>query len=80
MDMSKNIKPASDYIWFQVSEHDENVYVHVTFENHKYVRYFYDDKAKPSLIKKEEIDAPRGITALSTIMQSTFFEFMMYSN
>lgn len=77
--MSKKIKPSSDYIWFQVSEYDENVYVHLTWEHHKYVRYFYDDKVSPSLISREEIEAPRGITALSSIMRSTFFEFMMYS-
>ena len=77
--MSKRARPHSDYIWFQVSEHDENVYIHLTFENKKYVRYFYDDKVKPSLINREEIDTPRGIKSLSDIMQSTFFEFMMYS-
>jgi len=77
--MGRKIKPHSDYVWFQVSEHDENVYVHLTFENKKYVRYFYDDKVEPSLLKREEIDAPRTGKSLSMIMQSTFFEFMMHS-
>lgn len=80
INMNKRTKPAADYIWFQESEHDSNVYVHLTWENNKYVRYFCDDNVKPSLIKREEIDAQRGIKALSDIMQSTFFEFMMYSN
>ncbi len=77
--MPKRLVPHSDHIWFQVSEYDDNVYVHLTFENNKYVRYFYDDSASPSLIKREEIQAPRSIKSLSNIMQSTFFEFMMYS-
>jgi hypothetical protein len=77
--MSKKLKPSSDYIWFQISEYNENVYIHLTWENNKYVKYFYDDKVSPSLISREEINAPRNGGSLSSIMQSTFFEFMMYS-
>lgn len=76
---SKMIKPHSDYIWFQESVYDKKVYVHVTFENKKYVRYFHDDNLSPSLVRREEIDVPRNIKSLSSIMQSTYFEFMMHS-
>jgi hypothetical protein len=77
--MNRKIKPSSDYIWFQMSEFDNDVYVHLTWENDKYVRYFCDDKLPSPLVKREEINSPRCIASLSQIMQSTFFDFMMYS-